>query len=198
MDLHFSFELCYNVLMIITTAGLLLKEIPYLGKKKILKIFTPDQGLVSLFAQSIPLSPFALAEWVFRKSEKEIHFLKDVTLIDPLLYLRQDYQAISAAGSIAQDLLCTQFPDKQAPELFELVLLYLKKLPFAPESITASFRLKLLLHEGLISEDPDPAFTPEEWKEVYTLAFSRSLSAIENVRLPPLNKIRHFFERRVL
>lgn len=179
------------------TIGLLLQSIPYLGKKKIFKIFTRDHGLISLFVRSTPLSPFCIAEWVYHKGQKEIHTLKDSSLLDPLLFLRESYAILSAAGSIAQDLLRTQFPDKGAPELFDLVYLYLKNLPANPQILAASFRLKLLFHEGLLSTEPFPSFTPTEWEQVSVLAFSRQLSMIQSQKSAPFEKINALFEERL-
>lgn len=182
--------------MSITTPGLLLQSIPYLGKKKILKVFSPEQGLISFFSTSNTLSPFCVAEWVYLKTEKEMKPLQDVTLTDPLLHLRENYTLITAAGLIAQDLLRTQLPNKKASELFDLTLFYLKNLYKAPDLMTASFHLKLLVHEGLFSPDPDPQFSGAEWSQVETLAFSRSLTAIQNVVSPPYAKIKSLFDER--
>ncbi len=182
--------------MTISTPGLLLQSVPYLGRKKILKIFTPEQGLLSLFVQSTSLTPFCLAEWVYRKTNKDIQTLQDVTLLDPLLHLRESYAILSAAGAIAQNLLKTQLPNKRAPELFDLALFYLKNLGATPELMVASFKLKLLLHEGLLSPDPEPSFTSSEWDQVHTLAFSRSLSTIRKVEQPPHSKINLLFNER--
>lgn len=181
--------------MSISTVGLLLQSIPYLGKSQILKVFTPDQGLIALFSRKTTLTPFLLAEWVFRKSSKEMHSLQECTLIDPLFSLKSSYSTLSCAGCIAQDLLRTQLPQKKAPELFDLTLFYLQKLTLAPELLAASFRLKLLWHEGLLSEEIDPSFTAPEWDQVQTLAFSRDLSAIQRA-IPPHSKIRQLFETR--
>ncbi len=180
-----------------TTPGLLLHSIPYLGQKKILKVFTPELGLLSFFAQKTKLDPFCLAEWVYRKTEKEIYPLQDATLLDPLLDLRGTYNTLVAGGAIAQDLLRTQLPGKRATELFDLTLLYLRKLSSAPEILAASFKLKLLLHEGLLSEEPDPSFTPLEWEQVETLAFSRKLSTIQLLQTAPYSKIQLLFEERI-
>lgn len=180
-----------------TTVGLLLQSISYLGQKKILKVFTPELGLLSFFAQKTKLDPFCLAEWVYRKTEKEIYPLQDATLLDPLLDLRSNYNALISAGAIAQDLLRTQLPGKRAPELFDLALLYLRKLPSAPELLAASFKLKLLLHEGLLSEEPNPSFTPLEWGQIEILAFSRKLSAIQSLQTAPYSKIQLLFEDRI-
>ncbi|MGB7978762.1 MAG: DNA repair protein RecO [Chlamydiales bacterium] len=182
--------------MSITTPGLLLQTIPYLGEKKILKIFTPEQGLLSLFARKTKLAPFCLAEWIYRKTEKEIHTIQDSTLLDPLLHLRDHYHVLVAAGAIASDLLKTQMPGKKAPALFELALFYLRKLSSAPDLFVASFRLKLLVHEGLFSETPDPSFSALEWEEVHTLAFSRKLSAIQTLPSAPHAKIQLLFHKR--
>ena len=179
----------------IKTPGLLLQSIPYLGKKKILKILTPEQGLISLFAQTSSLTPFCIAEWVYRKSNQEIHSIQDTTLLDPLFELRTSYAILSAAGSIAQDLLRTQMPGKKAP--FALASAYLKKLPLNPPIFAASFRLKLLLHEGLLSPDPDPMFSPLEWEQVSILGFSRQFSQIGQVKDPPWKKIELLFEERL-
>lgn len=183
--------------MSIVTPGLLLQSIPYLGQKKILKVFTPEQGLISLFTQNTKLIPFSLAEWVYRTTGKEIHTIQDTTLLNPLLHLRENYQTLLSAGAIAQDLLRTQMPGKKAPELFDLTVLYLKKLPASPELLSASFRLKLLLHEGLLSTDPHPSFTPSEWETVRTLAFSRRLSDIQALASAPHSKIQLLFEERL-
>ncbi len=186
----------HNEHMSTTTPGLLLQSIPYLGQKKILKIFTPEKGLLSFFASKTNLDPFCLAEWVYRPTERDIHSLRDSTLLDPFLHLRESYPALLAAGSIAQDLLKTQMPNKKASELFELALLYFRKLPASPELLAASFRLKLLLHEGLLSSEPDPAFSPPEWDQVHTLAFSRKISTILTLTAAPHAKIRFMFEEK--
>jgi DNA repair protein RecO len=177
--------------------GLLLHTTPYLGRKKILKIFTPD-GLLTCITASprIPTDPFCLAEWVYKKTQTEIYPLLDATLLDSLHHLRENFATLTAAGSIAQDLLKTQMPHKPAPEIFELATLYLKKLPLNPSTLAASFRLKLLYHEGLLSEE-EPTFTPEEQAQVAILAFSRKLSLIASAASVPQEKIELLFKMRL-
>lgn len=179
------------------TEGLLLQSIPYLGHKKILKVLAPELGLISLISKSAKMqpAPFCIGEWVYRKTEKEIHSLTDFSLLDPLLELRTDYNTLSAAGLLAQDLLRSQFPDKKAP--FVLACAYLKKLPLNPPTLLASFRLKLLLHEGLLSPD-EPIFTPLEWEQTSILAFSRQFSQIAEVKVAPFEKIQALFTERFI
>ncbi len=72
--------------------GLLLQAIPYLGKKKILKLLTPDAGLISLLVKTVRdaslLTPFCLAEWVYKKGQKDLHVLIAASLYDGLLQLK--------------------------------------------------------------------------------------------------------------
>lgn len=179
------------------TPGLLLQSIPYLGQKKIFKVFTPNHGLLSFFVTKTNLSPFCLAEWVYRRTEKEIYPLLDATLLDPLLSLRQSYATLTAAGQIARDLLTSQLPYKPAPALYALAHLYLAKLPQSPDLLAASFSLKLLLHEGLLSSEREESFTLTEWEQVGRLAFLRQLSDLALVQEAPLQKIRQFFAERL-
>lgn len=179
-----------------TIHGLLLQSVPYLGQKKILKIFTPD-GLISVFAQKTKLDPFCLAEWVYRKGDTDLFPLQDSTLLDPLLDLRKSYPTLLAAGRMAQDLLRTQLPNKKAEELFDLALFYFRKLSSSPDLLSASFRLKVLVYEGLLSPTAEPPFTTAEWEQVKTLAFSRKLSSIQALESGPYIKIEQLFEERI-
>lgn len=54
---------------------------------------------------------------------------------------------------LLQAVLGSQLPGKPSPQLYALLLIYLKKIPQTayPWVLAASFRLKLLMHEGLIS-----------------------------------------------
>ena len=182
----------------ITTTGILLKSIKHLGQKKILKVFTKDHGLLSFFSSSTKLAPFSLAEWTFRETEKELISLKEGTLLDPLLDLKESYETLSFAGTMAKDLLTTQMPHKKSEDLFQLTYLYLKKLPLNPEGFLASFKLKLLLHEGLLPHTIPARFTPEEWTQIELLGFSRSFKTIEKARGVPLAKIQSFFDESLL
>ena len=180
------------------TQGLLLQSIPYLGKKKILKVFTREYGLLSFFSIKEEITPFLLAEWVFQKSQKELLPLKEITIIQPFSHLKESYKVLRSAGLMAKRILETQAPDKSAEKLFDLTLFYFKNLSLSPAQIVASFHIKLLLYEGLFSEEKDPLFSEEEWDLVCLLGFSKSLSAIQNISAIPYDKIQSLFEKRLL
>lgn len=193
--------------------GLLLQATPYLGTQKILKILTPSDGLITVMAKKRALnvlySPFLIAEWVYRKGKGEIHTLKDATLICDLSGLRKNYQVITVAGQIAQDLLKTQWPEKPGSGPYLLAVAFLKKLELSscPDTLLASFRLKLLLHDGFLALEEKctqcnaPAstigdggsfcqehaifpirFSPAEWEQLHHLTFGRQFQFLESLK----------------
>ena len=196
--------------------GILLQAIPYLEIHRILKVFTPD-GLISLMAKHVKATaaahtvPFCRAEWVYRKTQTEIQSIKDATLIDPLSALRKNSETLFAAGSIASDLLRSQFPHRPSQELYNLLLAYLQNLPRNPVAIAQSFRLKLLQFEGLLRLDSicsrcatntthlsggegfcsqhapigSVPFNDEEWHNLLTLGLGRRFSEFESIHLQP-------------
>jgi recombinational DNA repair protein (RecF pathway) len=179
-----------------TTIGLLLQAIPYLSNKKILKVLTPE-GIMSFISGKKNLTslttPFIWAEWVFTRSKKEIFPLNDGTMLDDLASLKENYGRLSAAGQIANDLLKTQMPGKDASEPITLALACLRKLSLFSETkvLVAAFRLKLLHLEGLIDADETPEFE--------TLLLSRSFTQLASLPKDEklLEKIDRFFEERV-
>lgn len=138
------------------TEGLLIQAIPYLGSQKILKILTPQDGLVTLMVKNkslLPLTdPFLIAEWVFKKGNSSLYRLLDASLINPLSHLRSSYTSLMAAGEIGQALLRSQFPEKKGGGLYALAISYLQKISsFSnPAILSSSFYLKLLMHDGLL------------------------------------------------
>jgi DNA repair protein RecO len=192
--------------------GVLIQAIPYLESNRILKIFTQTSGLITLVEKKAAFkifNPFCIAEWVYRKSRKEIHTLIDGDLIDDLIDLRKSYPVLKAAGSIAKDLLSSQLPGRHSPALYHLLCSYFKKLPLFenPAILPLSFRLKLLIHEGLLSLDPRCslckleasilmqgesvcpehasypfiAFSNAEWRAMHGLAFCRQFSLLQQI-----------------
>jgi DNA repair protein RecO (recombination protein O) len=209
--------------------GILLQALPYLGNGRILKVFSEVEGLITLMAKNKPAlsSPFCIAEWVYRKGRSEIFTLTEGSLLDPLIELRDSYENLTAAGSIAQDLLKTQMAAKPTPHLYALLSSYLKKISsFKNPSILAlSFRLKVMIHEGLLTlssicshckenaslfsqgesvclTHASPrafSFSPTEWETLLCLALTRKFSLLEPLHCPSqLNeKIEKLFEERM-
>jgi DNA repair protein RecO len=184
------------------TEGLLLQAIPYLGNQKILKVLTAEDGIVSLMAKTKSLlpftNPFLIAEWVYKKGNREIHSLVDATLCNNLSNLRTNFETLSSAGQIAQDLLRSQYPEKIGRGPYALSVAFLQKLPqFAfPEVLVASFRLKLLMHDGLLSFEGELCgFSCTEWELLQQLTFVRQFHVLQSLAIEPATqeKIKNFF-----
>jgi DNA repair protein RecO (recombination protein O) len=134
------------------TEGLLLQSIPYLGTQTILKIFTPEQGLLSLIVKKGIFQPFCIGEWVYIEKAQGLYPLKDASIFEYFVELRNDFKTLSSAGKIGRALLQSQLPGKGG-NLYALAVAYFKKLSqFShPETLVSSFLLKLLMHDGLLS-----------------------------------------------
>lgn len=136
------------------TRGLLLHAIPYLGKKKILKILTAEYGLISVFAKSNTppslCSPFFVGEWVYHIKQSDLYLLQDGCIIDDLSHIRNNYRILMSAGTMAQSILSSQQNGKPSPKLYQLAVFYLEQLKTfpKPEILSLSFQVKLLQHEG--------------------------------------------------
>lgn len=202
-----------------TTEGILLQTIPYLGNTRILKVFTQKSGLETFLAKGVNkkswtlfTTPFCLAEWVVRPSKSEMATLIDASLLDSLSELKNDYTVLFFAGQIAKSLLSFQLPKKKSAELYTLLYAYFKKLSLFedPEVLVASFQLKILLWEGLLSLQPlcslcskeaaflekgeslcslhatfnrSHSFTKEEWDTLFLLAYGKKFSLLQESRL---------------
>jgi DNA repair protein RecO (recombination protein O) len=209
------------------TEGLLLQAIPYLGNSKILKILTSSDGLISVMAKKKSMQPFGnpflIAEWVYAKGKGEIHLLKDASLCHDFSNLRKSYSLIATAGIMAQDLLKSQCPEKMGQGPYALTSAFFQKLSqdVSLPAMIASFRLKLLLHDGLLGLQNECAhckepslfldqgesfckmhasahsipFSKNEWDLLHSLAFARQFQILQNIHLDKnfQEKIGHLF-----
>lgn len=172
--------------------GVVLRSTLYKEQDRIVSIFTDDHGLISLMVKKathhkVLTSPFCQGEFVYVKGKSDLYKFHDGTVLDDHISLRNSLSVLTAAGEIAQAILHSQMPGKPAPKLYALLTACMKQLPFFEPSfrLTASFRLKLLTHEGLISWE-DPSFFPiplirSEWELLKECAESRSFQKIKEI-----------------
>ncbi len=207
--------------------GIILSSIPYLRGSRILKIFSKEFGLISMLAprklQKIPVgSPLTLLEFAYLK-KNDLYTLTEVKIAFSHADLKQSYEHLMAAASIAKSLLTSQFPGKPSPKLYLLAVTYLKKISeFSdPTKLAASFQLKLLQHEGVIhlsltcqkcrapssflckgeslckdhAKKESLSFTEEELHSLILLMGLKKFSEIETITapLPFLEKISKLF-----
>lgn len=142
--------------------GIVLKSIPFRECDRILHLFTAEKGVIALFAKRIstkcPLkinltSSLCRAKFIFQKRRSDLYYLIDGTIIDLHLGLRRSYTHLQVGGKMLQLIFTSQMPGKSVPSLYALLVAYLQQLSnFSdPTSLWASFQLKLLRHEGLLS-----------------------------------------------
>ena len=144
------------------TEGIVLKAIPFKENDRILSLFTPDRGVMSLYVRGLSkkkpalvnlTTPLCRAEYHFRKGRSDLYRFIDGTILDLHLPMRRSYHHLEYAGKMLQAILKAQMPGKKSEGLYYLLISYLKKLSDLsfPETLWVSFELKLLKYEGLLA-----------------------------------------------
>lgn len=143
--------------------GLVLKSLDYKQRQRIITVLTEDRGLITLIVKGLNrtqgsllllTNPLSHGEFHYSVHRSDLYTLRDATLIHPHLELRSQVAFLQTAGEICQGLLSSQLPGKPAPKLYQLTLSYLKQIPHHENlpSLSASFLLKILKHEGFVSQ----------------------------------------------
>jgi DNA repair protein RecO (recombination protein O) len=208
------------------TEGIVLRSQDYKERHRIITLFSP-QGLISLIVRGISrknaclltlTTPFTHGEYLYRQGRSDLLQFHDGTLLDDHLILRQNLKSLQAAGSLASAILTSQMTGKPAPALFLLYKSYHKQVSQFddPAPLLASFYLKLLKHEGLLSISPHCAhcahceaslarflydgeslcsqhhvqgafpFSSSEWETLLSLDTAQQFSTLRTLQLPPL------------
>lgn len=204
------------------TEGIVLRAFDYKDRQRIITLFTPDSGIISLIIKGLSsknyrllalASPFSQVEVLFKRGKSELFRYLDGTILDEHLALRQQYSYLQTAGSLAHAILHSQLPGKPSSALYHLFKAFLKQVPtFENQApLLASFRLKLLRHEGLLylsptcthcdqpatflaegestcfdhQSSPSLAFNSQEWQLLTLLESTQQFSTLRTVNLPP-------------
>ena len=142
-----------------TTEGLILRVIPFKDYDQILVLFT-EKGLIKVIEKGGRsksrgkkglCTPLTQVELIYSERRGEIFCCHEIHCLDSFTILRQELLFLEVASDFLQALLTSQLPGKEAPQLYALLLFYLKKIPLtaSPWILATSFRLKLLKHDGL-------------------------------------------------
>jgi len=140
--------------------GIVLNALAFQDYDRILTLFTPTEGIVKLFVnrafsskkgKGSTTAPLLLIESVCAKGRGEFYTSREIEVIDHYLGLRERLETLNAACDMLQAVLMTQMPGKASLELYQLLSIFLKRLPQAkdPRAISCCFRIKSLLYEGL-------------------------------------------------
>lgn len=186
--------------------GLIIREFPFQEYDRIVSLFTPIEGLIKLFVKGSrltkkghchPTAALNVVEAVYTQGRSELYPCRQIEVINNNLKLRQNLPTLEAACDMLQTILSTQLPGKAAPELYQLLLIYIKKLPEMkdPHILSCSFRLKTLRYEGLLNIDAFETTTLEEQQliEVLTLCRDLKLLALLEIEESLVTKTKNFF-----
>jgi DNA repair protein RecO (recombination protein O) len=141
---------------ILQTEGIVLKAIPFRDHDQMITLFTPDAGLVKVIHKENRRAlcrPLTRVELLYKEKRGEIFSSYGIHVIDTFPVLRQELSYIESSCDFIHAILESQCIGKAAPLLYQLFCSYLKKISDVtdPWVLAASFRLKLLRHEGIAS-----------------------------------------------
>lgn len=195
-----------------THEGLVLRSVDFKDRQKIITLYTPLRGLISLIVKGVNrkkthlltlTSPFTIAEYHLSVRRSALYTFLDGTPLFTNHFLRANLSHLQGATAIVKALLASQLPDKPAPQLYQLTRIYLQSLPAFedPLPLIASYYLKLLKHEGLLNPTHrEPIFTPSEWETLLLLAGVRNIATLQTsapLSLELHRKIETTFHRKI-
>lgn len=190
--------------------GIVIYSVPYRDWDQILSLFTSEMGLIKLFYKGKKgkgQNQCALmnrVEVTFQRRHSNLFCCEEMILLDTFAPLRENYKTLVAGCELIDLVKNSQWEEKPAPALYQLLKVYLSRLPTAldPATIVASFRLKILRHEGLLGfpiETPLKGlhFTQDEMPFLELMAFGQSFKeiALQSTCQELQNKIEQVFIR---
>jgi DNA repair protein RecO len=165
--------------------GIILHMIPYRNYDQIVTVFTKDRGILKLFCkkgktQSHRYTPLTKVEFVYIEKQSELCQCEEISPVQSYLYLRNHLIHLEAGCRLIHAIHQSQWVGREAPLLYDLLTYYLDKIPELndPFILVASFRLKILSHDGLLNLNPSgqypPEFDEEEIIQLQILAYGQS------------------------
>jgi DNA repair protein RecO (recombination protein O) len=219
------------------TEGIVLRSQDYKERHRIITLFSP-QGLISLIVKGISrknarlltlTTPFNHGEYIYYQGRSDLFRFHDGATLNDHLDLRQNLRSLQTAGALANAVLTSQMTGKPSPALFALYKSYHRQIRSFddPEPLLASFYLKLLKHEGLLSLSSHCAsckegmaqafdngesfcyqharqgaisFSSSEWEKLLSLESAPQFSTLRSLQLPSLflKKVQALFLSRII
>jgi len=185
--------------------GLILRTRPLTDTSLIIHWLTPDFGRLATVAKGArrPKSPFAgkvdlfyLADFSFQRSRRsELHQLREVTLRETHAAIRRELEYVQQASYAAALIEQTTEMEAPIPEIFSLMVEFLKCLPqHAPQSQTLfAFEVKLLSELGIQPDLEKDRLNPD-LKQILRILLVSNWSALSRLKLTAsqLTSLRQF------
>lgn len=161
----------------IHTEGVILQAITFRDVDQILTVLTPE-GIIKLFfkgslsqkyGRGSLTTPLQLAELVYTTRRSEIAACSEISILNRFPAMRSKLEFLESAGEMGAAILATQQMHEPLPLLYQLFLRYLENIPHAsdPFLLAASFKLKILRHEGVLLPDGACAACGEALSDIY-------------------------------
>ncbi len=146
------------------TEGIILKVIDFGEYDQIMTVFTRERGIIKLIFKKkkpsqenpmVKISPLVRAEFIYSETKGGIWKCREISTFNHYLKLRENYAWLESAARLINCILISQEEQKPAPKLYQLLTLYLEKIPLTSNlhSLEISFMALILKHEGLINVD---------------------------------------------
>lgn len=188
------------------TEGIVIRTTPYRERDHVAVVFTRDHGLVSLFVSRSPsfCAPLHKVEIIYSEGKGELCRCKEMSLLGSFLGLRSQLTFLDAACDLLKAIQASQLEGKAAPLLYGLLLCYLDRVADfnSLAALGASFRLKILRHDGLLSFPLSEIIFPlsaVEEEILETLALSRHVPTLASLAVSEelMLRVRQFFMRSI-
>jgi len=180
--------------MIEAATGLVLRTRPLTETSLIVLWLTAESGRIATVAKGArrPTSPFRgkldlfyLAELTFTRSRRsELHTLREVGLRELHAFLRQEIRHLQQAAYAAALIEQATETETPLPNIFQLMLDFLRALPGSPPQPrpVLAFELKLLNELGL-RPDLDKSRLTRGTREIVRAFLETNWEAVERLRL---------------
>ncbi len=187
------------------SSGIILHAFDFRDFDQIVTVFTENEGLVkfivkkgNLLKKGLKSSPLTKGEFLYTIGKSELYPLQEISIKEHYLDLRKNYTHLNVACECLKSILETQMLHKPAPALYTLLNAYLGKITSFSNfnALEASFRLKILMHEGILDLSSDSVFSSEEMFTLQELVSASSFASLDALSVSnDLNlKIKHFFK----
>ncbi|MEG1542266.1 MAG: DNA repair protein RecO [Victivallaceae bacterium] len=146
--------------MLFFVKGIVLKSIPCAEVDCVITLITARE-LVNVFVKGglnyqSPhrgnLDSLTFGSYTFQRHKNNMGQLLESNFFNSHLFLRNDFEKLSAADKMRQAILDTQWPEKPIPGIYSLLHNCLHKLETFPDPnfLLAFFRLKIMQHDGIL------------------------------------------------
>ncbi len=141
--------------MLETVVGIPLKSSPFQENNLLVSMLTKEHGLITLFLNSPKqtLLPFSTVECVLSKGKSDLYYVREAKLLHPSP--QAPTWEVATACTTMRELLLSLPEATRDARVFLLLAAIVQHLHLAskPQLLATAFCLKVIAHEGLITDE---------------------------------------------